>query len=210
MEKDTEDPHSIGDVVDGLGDLAEENGEVRFADVLDKFGSRSFAPIMLVLAIVQLSPIGAIPGMPTLLALCILLVAVQLLIGREHIWLPDWIAQRSVSGSKLDSAIEKLDGIATKLDGIAKGRLKFLTRGPALQLAAFVIVLLCIAAPPLEVLPWASAGPMLAIAVISLAIMVRDGLAMLIAWALAAAAMGGAGYYYYSSSGGSGSGILPF
>lgn len=208
-EKNTKDPDTVGDVVDGLDELGKDEKDVRVADVLDKFGNRSFAPVMLVLALLEISPVGVIPGVPTFLAICVALVAVQLLIGREHIWVPNWVAQRSVSGEKMEKATDKLGGIAEKLDKIAKGRLKALATGPALQFTAGIILLLCLMVPPLEVLPWASAAPMFAISIICLAIMVGDGLAMLIAWLLAGAAIIGLGYWY-STSGSSGGGILPF
>lgn len=209
MTGNSNDPHSIGDVLEGLDELAEEEDEVQFADVLHKFGARSFAPIMLVLALLEETPIGAVPGVPTFVAFCIAVIAAQLLAGRRHIWVPQWIANRSVSGEKLHKATEKLDGIADKLDRISKGRLAPLTRGPALRVAAAIIILLCMAVPPLEVVPWASSGPMIAIAIISLAILVRDGLAMLIAWVLAAGVAGGIGYYFLTS-GQTGGGFLPF
>lgn len=208
-EQETNDPHSISDVVEGLEELAESEDKVRVADVLDKFGARSFAPVMLIFALAELTPIGAIPGVPTLLALCVALVAAQLLVGRDHIWVPGWIAERSVSGEKMDKATDKLEGIAKKLDKLAKGRLEFLAQGPALRVAAGIIIVLCVLVAPLEVLPWASAAPMLAIAVISLAIMVRDGLAMLLAWAVAGVALS-FGIYYYMGSDSSGGGFLPF
>lgn len=194
MNESSEGLDSIGQVVDELGEVAGNESEVRVRDVLDKFGTRSFAPVMLVLALIPLSPIGAIPGMPTFLALCILLVAVQLLLGRDYIWVPVWIEKRSVSGKRMKAAVDKLGGMAAKLDALAEGRLQFLTRGPALRLAAGVIVILALPVGPLEIFPWAAAAPMLGIAIISLAIMVRDGFAMLVAWLLAATAIGVAAY----------------
>ncbi|MEE4200884.1 exopolysaccharide biosynthesis protein [Erythrobacter sp.] len=208
---DQKDANSIGDVVDGLDELAGEEDKVRIGDVLDKFGSRSFAPVMLVLALIEISPVGAIPGVPTFLALCVALVAVQLLFGRDHIWVPGWIENRSVSSDKMDGATDKLDGIANKLDKLSIDRMTWLTKGPAVQVAAGIILLLCFAVPPLEVLPWASAAPMFAIAIISVALMVRDGLAMLIAYIIAALATTGVGFWFFSSGGsGSGGGFLPF
>ncbi len=211
------DPHSIGDVVDGLDELAGNEEDVRIGDVLDKFGSRSFAPVMLVLALIEISPVGAIPGVPSFLALCVALVALQLLIGRDHIWVPGWIENRSVSGDKMDGATDKIEGIANKLDKLSTDRMTWLTQGPAVQVAAGIILLLCLAVPPLEVLPWASAAPMFAVAVISVALMVRDGLAMLIAYIVAALATTGVGFWFFGSGGGSGGsgggsggGFLPF
>lgn len=198
-KEQTKEPHSVTDVVDGLEELADSEEKVSFGDVLDKFGSRSFAPVMMVLALLELTPIGVIPGVPSLLAACILLIAAQMLFGRKHIWVPDWIANRSVSGDKMHTATEKLDGTAEKLDNLSGSRLEFLTRGPAIQAAALVIMILCLLVAPLEVLPWASMGPMLAIAIISLAIMARDGLAMLVAWLIALGAVGGAIYYFITT-----------
>lgn len=207
-EEASSSPRSISDVNDGLEELASEEEKVRIADVLSKFGERSFAPVMLVFALVEISPLGAIPGVPSFLALCVAIVAVQLLFARETIWVPSWIACRSVSGKKLGRATDKIEGVASWLDGLAKGRLQVLTRGPALQFTAAIILALCLLVPPLEVLPWASAGPMLAIALISLAIMVRDGLAMLAAWAIASLAIVALGLWYLNSS--ASGGFLPF
>ncbi|MEE4540304.1 MAG: exopolysaccharide biosynthesis protein [Erythrobacter sp.] len=215
-EQEQKDPHSIGDVVDGLEELAQNEDEVRIGDVLDKFGDRSFAPIMLVLALIEISPVGAIPGVPSFLAVCVGLFAVQLLFGADHIWAPGWITNRSVSGDKMDKATDKISGIADKLDSLSSDRMQWLTKGPAVQVAAGIILLLCFAVPPLEVLPWASAAPMFAVAVICVALMVRDGLAMLIAYIVAALATTGVGYWFFSSGGssgaggGSGGGFLPF
>jgi len=211
-QHETKNPSSIGDIVDGLEELADSEDEICVGDVLDKFGSQSFAPIMLVLALTELSPVGAIPGVPSFLAVCIALVAVQLLFGNEHIWVPSWIENRSASAGKIEKGTSKIRGIADWLDSIATDRLTFLTRGPAVQVAAAIILLLCVSVVPLEVLPWASAAPMLAIAVISLALMVRDGLAMLIAYIVAVLATTGAGMWFFSSDGssGGGGGFLPF
>ena len=73
--------------------------------------------------------------------------------------------------------------------------------------AALAVIVLCVTVPPLEFLPFASTAPMLAIAAIGLALIVRDGLVMLFALILAVAAFGGGTYYYYTSDdaeGGSG------
>lgn len=199
-KEQTKEPNSVGDVIEGLDEIADEADEkVCFGDVLDKFGSRSFAPVMMVLALLEISPLGAVPGVPTALAICIFAVAAQMLAGRDHIWVPGWVSNIGVSPDKLHKGAEKMEGVGEKIDSLSDSRLEFLTRGPAIQAAAAVIMLLCLFVAPLELLPWASMGPMLAIAIISLAIMARDGLAMLIAWLVALGAVGGAIYYAISS-----------
>lgn len=191
--------HSVSDVLNGLDYLAENKEEVSLGDVLDEFGNRSFAPIMMILALMDLTPFGGIPGFPTVMAIGISLVALQLLVGREHIWFPRFLEKRSVSGSKLAKALDKIEGVAEKLDALSHSRFRFFAEGRALRVAAFLILLLCITVPPLEFVPFASTAPMIAIAGLSLAIMVRDGLAMLVASAASLGALTLGTYFYYTT-----------
>ncbi len=182
----------MGDIVAGLEDIARSNDQISVRAVIDEFGSRSFAPFMLILALIGALPTGGIPGVPTTIAVIIALVAGQLAFGRDSIWVPGFIADRSVPADKLSGATDKLESVASILDGLAKERMQWLTGDIALRLVGAVIVLLCCFIPPLELLPFAAVVPFAAIAVLSLALIVRDGLAVLIggAAALGAVAMG--------------------
>ena len=193
------EPESVEDVIGELDELASHNEKVRIGDVLDDFGGRSFGPFILIFALIEITPIGAIPGAPTVLASIIALVAVQMLFGKDHIWMPQFIQDRAVGSKKLHKAVTKLRGVAHWLDDHSRDRLGFFTQGKWLRFAAIAILMLCATVPPLEVLPFASSAPMLAIAAIALALIVRDGLVMLAALLLAAAALV-AGTYFYNSS----------
>ena len=87
-------PHSVGDILDCLDTLAQENDSVSVGQVLDAFGSRTFGPAIIVPALLELTPVGAIPGVPTFLAVVIALIAVQKLFGSEHVWFPKIISNR--------------------------------------------------------------------------------------------------------------------
>lgn len=187
---------SIRDVVDGVKEIAEREDEVLIDDLLDEFGDRSFAPLMLILALIGITPVGAIPTVPTILGLCIAMIAAQMAWGREHVWLPGFVTKRGVSSERLTKGKDKLDKLAKVLDSIAKGRLKSLASGPARRVVAALIVVLCLALPVLELVPFAAAAPFLAIAILSLAMMVRDGLVMLIGGAVAVAALGYGVYWF--------------
>lgn len=206
-------PEGVEDVIGELDDLASHGEKVRVGDVLDDFGERSFGPFIMILALIEITPIGAIPGAPTVLASIIALVAAQLLFGKDHIWMPQFIQDRAVESKKLHKAIGKLRGVAHWLDGHSRDRVEFLTEGAWTRIAALAILILCVTVPPLEVLPFASSAPMLAITTIGLALIVRDGLVMLAALLLAAAAVAGGTYYYYNSDdeqGGSSGWVLSF
>ena len=187
---------SVGDVVNGIERIAEAEDEVSIDDLLDEFGDRSFAPLMLILALIGVSPAGAIPSVPTIIALCIALIAAQMAWGRKHVWLPGFITRRGVSSDRLTKGADTLDKIAQVLDRIAKGRLKPLASGPARRVVAGLIVVLCLALPVLELVPFAAAAPFIAIAILSLAMMVRDGLVLLIGGAVAVVALGYGVYWF--------------
>jgi hypothetical protein len=198
----------MGDVLGELDELAVNHDEVRVADVLDDFGARSFGPFIMIPAMLEITPVGGIPGVPTVLALFIALIAVQLLIGRDHVWMPQFVQRRAVGSKKLHKAVGKLKGMANFLDRHSKGRLEGLTKGTAIKLVAAVIIALCCTVPPLEFLPFASTIPMLAIAVLGLALTVRDG-ALLLGSLLFAGLATALGLATYFGSSGEGSAI-PF
>lgn len=202
------EPHSMGDVLGELDELAANHDKVRVADVLDDFGARSFGPFIMIPAVLEITPVGGIPGVPTVLALFIALIAVQLLIGRDHVWMPQFVQRRAVGSKKLHKAVGKLKGMANFLDRHSKGRLEGLTKGTAIKLVAAVIIALCCTVPPLEFLPFASTIPMLAIAVLGLALTVRDG-ALLLGSLLFAGLATALGLATYFGSSGEGSAI-PF
>lgn len=175
------EPTSVSEVLGELDELAAHGDRVRVADVLDDFGARSFGPFIMIPALLEITPIGGLPGVPTALALFIALIASQLLLGRDHVWMPQFVQQRAVGSKKLHAAVRKLRGLANFLDRHSQGRLERLTRGPAMRLVALIILTLCCAVPPLEFLPFASSIPMLAIAILGLALTVRDGALLLAA-----------------------------
>ena len=202
------EPTSVGDVLDELDGLADKGDHVCVRDVLDDFGRRSFGPFMMIPALIEISPLGGIPGVPTALALFIAVIAAQLVIGRDHIWMPEFVQRRSVESGKLHKAVEKLRGLGQWLDEHSQDRLEKLTVGIWLRFAGVVVIALCCTVPPLELLPFASTLPMLAIVMIGLALTVRDG-ALLLSALIFAALASSIGVYLYLGSDETGS-FLPF
>jgi len=195
-----DEPESVDDVLAELDDLAANRSEVCISDVLDDFGKRSFGPFIMLPALLEISPVGGIPGVPTILAAIVALVAVQLLWGRDHVWMPQFVQKRGVSGKKLHKAVGKLRGISHWLDEHSHGRLETLVEGVWIKVAALLIIALCFTVPPLELVPFASTLPMAAIAAFGLALTVRDGLFMLVALIVSVIAAVLAGWFYFGPS----------
>jgi hypothetical protein len=185
-----DEPKSVGDILDVLDEAADGGDTVSIRQMMDAFGERSYGPFLIVPALLELSPLGAIPGVPTFLAVIILLFAVQIALGRTHFWVPDIIGHRSATSGRLKKAVEKMRPLARWMDRWFHGRLKVLVRGPFRRIAAVACVLLAMSVPPLEIVPFASSGPMAAVAMFGLALLVRDGALMIAAMVAAAASVG--------------------
>ena len=187
-------PQGVEEVLGELDELAAHHERVCIGDVLDDFGRRSFGVFLLVPPLIELTPIGGLPGVPSFLALIVAITASQLLLGKDHIWLPAFVQERSVAGRRLHRALMKVRGVAHWLDAHSHGRLEALTAGIWLRMAALAALLLCFLVPPLELIPFASTLGLLPTAAIGLALLVRDGALMAFALALAAAGFGAASY----------------
>ncbi|NNL73449.1 MAG: exopolysaccharide biosynthesis protein, partial [Silicimonas sp.] len=73
-----------------------------------------------------------------------------------------------------------------RLDGWFGQRLEWLTGEVSLRLAAGIVVALSLTVPPLELLPGAALAPLGAIAIYGLALSMKDGILMLVAFAATA------------------------
>lgn len=182
--------HSASDILDRLRDVANGEEQVPIGDVVQAMGARSFGPFIMLPALIEISPLGAVPGVPTFLALVIAITAAQLLFGREHLWLPGFVRNRSAKSDKVLKAVDRLRPIAEWMDRWFHGRMKRFASGPFPRIAAACVIALAMTVPPLEFIPFASTAPMAAIAAFGLALIVRDGLLMLIAGVLTVAALG--------------------
>ncbi|MEL6238316.1 MAG: exopolysaccharide biosynthesis protein [Pseudomonadota bacterium] len=187
---------SAGELVERLGELKAEEGQSNICvdQVIANFGGRSYGPLIFVPAVLGMSPISGIPSVPTIIAVIIALIALQILIGRKHFWMPGILGNRAISEEKLGEAAQKLKGPAQTMDKWFKNRLEWATATPAPQIAAAIILCLCLTIAPLEFVPFAAAAPFSAIAAFGLAITVRDGLLMLFAFGVATTSLGLAGW----------------
>lgn len=186
MPKDSygTEPSSLGDVLDQLVLACKggRDGQVAVADVQQVIGQRSFGPMLLVPGLIGLSPIGAIPGLPGVMAIIELFFAGQILLGRRNPWLPGVVARRSMSAGRLERGIAAIRPYARWVDRyLLRPRLTILTRGPFFVAIALMCVLLSLIMPIIEVVPLAGIAPNAALTAFGLAVTAHDGV-----WALAA------------------------
>ncbi|MEN0087985.1 MAG: exopolysaccharide biosynthesis protein [Pseudomonadota bacterium] len=158
---------------------AGDGPQISLADVLDALGARSFAPMLLVPALVAVSPLSGIIGMSSFCGLWIAAIAVQLLLRRDHIWLPAWMQRRSLSRQNVQTAVRKLRGPAHWLDEHKRKRLTFVLRFPFGFIIAAIILSLGLIMPFLEFVPFSGSLAGFTVALLALGLLYNDGIFVL-------------------------------
>ncbi len=147
---------------------------VQVRDITESLGQRSFGFILLIFAIPNSLPIIGIPGVSTVTGLPLLFVALQMALGHRRVYLPRWIADRSIATVDFQNIINKVVPWLRRIERLMKPRLPILTQGngerwlgAACVLLAFLLVL---------PIPLGNLLPGLGILFIALGLIERDGL----------------------------------
>jgi hypothetical protein len=173
---------STTELLDRIDAAAEAHEPTSLADVLNHVGTRSFGPLLLLAGLVMMAPvIGDIPGVPVLSGLIVILCAGQVVLGRDHFWLPRWLLRRSVRHHKVQKAVGWLRPVGRFLDRWTKPRLTALTRGAGVVAAGVASTVIAAATPLMEVVPMSANVAGLAITAYGLALIASDGLLALLA-----------------------------
>jgi hypothetical protein len=155
--------------------LESENDRVTVRELLSTVGRRSFGPIILLLGLIGLSPVSNIPGVVAVVATLDLIVIGEILIGMDHIWIPGFLAKRSVGAARLKRGLKAMRGTARFVDRFLAPRLTFLTNGPGFYVLVLAAMLVAIALPFIELIPLAGIIPNAALVAFGLAITAHDG-----------------------------------
>jgi len=163
-------------LLDRVCESEAEQGRVKLEAILDVFGARSFGPLLTLAGLVTLAPlVGDIPGVPTIMGMVVVLTAAQMLIRRDHVWLPAWLLDRSVDRDKLHKALDWLRKPARFVDRLTGRRLTFVFRGPG----RIALALLCLGVgavmPLMEAIPFSANAAGVALTLLGLSLVARDG-----------------------------------
>jgi len=200
-----------GALTDIVGELERSAGEtdgdaVEVGQLIDALDHRGYGPALAVLPLIELTPIGGIPGFPTLLALTLAIISVRLLLGYDHFWAPGWLRRRRLNSDRVIKSMEWLKPMSLRIDAKLHERLSGFAGRTGRRAACIVILGLLLTVPPLELIPFATSGPMIVIAIFGLGLLFRDGLLMLFGFAGAAIVVAGGIWALASGSSGGVSG----
>lgn len=183
--RDEPDITTLHELLDRL-DRAATGERIDVACMLSAVGRSSFGAILLLGGLVTLSPLDIIPGVPTLIALAVFPMCVQLLAGRRHFWLPGWLLRRSVPTRQFRRAIGWLQKPARWVDRVVRPRLTALTTDAAVKVIAVGCMVIALAMPVMELVPFSANLAGIALTAFGTAVIAHDGLLALIAFAATA------------------------
>jgi hypothetical protein len=151
---------------------AEDRARVSIGDVVQALGDRSFAPVMILLAVPNAIPF--IPGSSTVLGLLLALVAIQLVIGMRRVRLPARLNRWSFDRDGFGRVVAKVTPWLARFERMARPRFWPESYRLAERLAG--IVALALSLMIMLPIPFANGVPAIAICLLALGISERDGL----------------------------------
>lgn len=172
------------DQLEQIGQGRDESDPVSLGDIVEALGTRSFGALLLVPALAIVSPLSAIPTVPSILAAMIGLVAAQIILGRPALWVPGVLLRRSLTNRRLRQALEALRPLLRRLDPFINERLTVLTDRPGNIVALGLCCVIAFFMPAVEFVPFLTSVLATAMALFGLGIFVRDGALMLAGYAI--------------------------
>ena len=163
-----------------------EGERVTVGEILDALDARAFGLATLIFSLPSVVPMP--PGVPTVVGIALLIVSVQMVIGRHELWLPGFLTKRSFSRAALVREFEKLAPRLEAVEKIAKPRLMFMT-GKIGTVAIGLVVLFMALVLILPLPPGGNFPPALACAILGMGLAERDGIIVLFGLVVSVAAM---------------------
>jgi hypothetical protein len=189
--RDSREPHDLNAMLDNIEEAASDTERVSFGDVFKAVGRRSFGPLLLLVGLVILAPVvGDIPGVPTMMSIVLVLIAVQMLMKRDHFWLPRWLLDRSMAAAKVRKGVGWLRKPARFVDRMLRPRLTKLVTGTRVYGIALIAVAIGLMTPAMEIVPFSANGAGAVLTAFGLSLIARDGLMALVALVMAALTAG--------------------
>ena len=143
----------------------------------DALGDRGFGVLLFIFALPNLVPVN-IPLLSAVLGLPLVLLAAQLSYGRHKPWFSDWLTAQSFPRQGFSNVVLRALPFLERTERLLRPRLTMLLSwtGERVIGVAILILALVLTLP----IPFANWLPACAIAIIALAILEKDGLAVLV------------------------------
>jgi hypothetical protein len=152
----------------------------------DALGDRGFGVLLFIFALPNLVPVN-IPLLSAVLGLPLVLLAAQLTYGRHKPWFPHWLTEQSFPRDGFAHIVLRSLPYLERAERLLRPRLTVLLSWTGERLIGLAILILALVL--FLPIPFANWLPACAIAIIGLAIVEKDGLAVLVGLAVGVASL---------------------
>jgi hypothetical protein len=151
---------------------------VTLGEFLDTIGERAFGFVILILALPNFIPVPI--GVGGVMGVLVIFIGLQMLAGMEHPWLLKKLRDRGVARSSVEKFVKRLTPVLRWLERICRPRFENLTEHPGHRVTGLLLVLVGVAlALPI---PFTNYVFGLLLVVYAVALIERDGIALIVAW----------------------------
>jgi hypothetical protein len=158
----------------------QSQAEISLGQLVDALGDRAFGAVMLLFSLPMIFPMP--PGVSAVFGVPLVWFAFQITINNPRPWLPRFIRGKKFSREHLRAVIRKISPFILYFEKFFKPRIHNLTQGWPERLVG--LMLLSLALIIFLPIPFGNMLPALAIAVIAIGYIERDGLVILVGIAL--------------------------
>jgi hypothetical protein len=149
---------------------AQDKERISIGDLLEALERRALGALMFIFAIITALPMP--PGVSAVVGAPLVFLTAQLMLGMNA-WLPRIISDRSLSRVDFTRVVNAAAPWLARAESVMKPRFEFLAKRPAIYAVGFVAF--CMALLVLLPIPGANMAPSIAICIIALGLLERDG-----------------------------------
>ena len=175
-------PATLIETLEAIGEDAPEDG-LALGALRDRLDQSAFGALLIALAMPVSIPF--LYGIPQIVAVPMLALAGQMVMGRTEPWLPDRLARRIIPKSGLQQMARGARKWFGWVERLAHPRLGFLASRPAERIIGLFLVVFCTSI--LIPLPLTNTVPGIAVAIVGFGLLAKDGLLILPGLALGSA-----------------------
>jgi hypothetical protein len=178
---------SLATLISRLAAERPADGRVRLDELMARAGPRGPAFLMLFLCLLSMI-FSIVPGFSTLVGLPLLFLCWQMALGRKQLKLPEWLGRRTLDHDTLIGGLEKRLDYVRRAERVLRPRLTLFCSRQFLRLVGLVGVIsaIVLSLP----IPLMNFPPTLAVFLMALGVLGKDGVFVLAGLIVAAAVVG--------------------
>lgn len=162
---------TLTEALEGIIDAEDDRGP-SIGRIVDAVGDKGFGIVFLILSLPSALPVPA-PGYSTPFGVVIVLIALQMLVGRHVLWLPQRLRKIRLKQSLANKAVRKGSRVIRWLEKFVRPRHQWVSSTWGLRVLA--IVIMCMGGLMILPIPLTNTAPAMVVFLIALGLAEDDG-----------------------------------